>query len=256
MKYVRITVDGVVYDLMKTSTGEWVITNRAPLLEGDYPITITATTEFGREIIIDTTDEELVDALTLLVRDGVTISGNRMLDYYPYVIKIIEEFKAITCVEGFEFDFLTADIDLAVNEAYLTTMGENRIKQWEQKLGLTPNSDDSIEDRRAKIIALVRSNGKLNTTLINSIVNAFTGGTAISHIENSTLYVKVQPPQDNKLYRFTNVEEALAKKVPVHLGLVVNRDYATWGEILDNFASWNAVAQSENWESLQLYVAP
>ena len=256
VKHVRITVDGVVYNLVKRSNGEWSITNQAPLVEGDYPVTVVATTEYGQEIIIDTTDEGLVEALTLLVRDGITVSGNRMLEYYPQVIQVIEEFQAITCVEGFEIDFLKSDIDIAINEAYLTTMSERRIEEWEQRLGVVPSAEDSVDDRRSRIIALIRGNGKLNTSLINSIVNAFTDGVATSFIKDSTLYVKIQPPTDNKQYRFENVEEALAKRVPVHLGLVVTRDYATWGEILENFASWNAVSQSENWESIKLYVAP
>ena len=256
MKYVRITVDGVTYNLSKTSSGEWVISNKAPLSEGDYPVSVVATTEYGKEIVFDTTDESLVEALTLLVRDGVTVSGNRMLDYYPYVVKIIQEFKAITCVEGFEIDFLTSDVDIIINEAYLTTMGESRIKQWEQKLGLVSSVEDSIEDRRDKIIAVIRGNGKLNTALINSIVSAFTNGTAESYVEDSTLYVKIQPPVGNKQYRFTNVEQALKPKVPAHLNLVVTRDYATWGEIKDNFASWETIHNLDAWSDLLLFRAP
>jgi hypothetical protein len=256
MKHVRITVDGITYSLSKTSNGEWVISNKAPLSEGDYPVTVVATNEYGKEIVFDTTDESLIEILTLLVRDGVTTSGNRMLDYYPYVIKIVEEFKAITCVEGFEIDFLTSDIDIMVNEAYLTTMGESRIKQWEQKLGLVASVEDTLEDRRDKIIATIRGTGKLNTALINSIVSAFTNGVAISYIEDSTLYVKIQPPVGNKQYKFANVEKALKPKVPAHLGLVVMRDYATWGEIKDNFASWSAISQMDDWEAVKLYIAP
>ena len=179
-----------------------------------------------------------------------------MLDYYPYVVKIIQEFKAITCVEGFEIDFLTSDVDIIINEAYLTTMGESRIKQWEQKLGLVSSVEDSIEDRRDKIIAVIRGNGKLNTALINSIVSAFTNGTAESYVEDSTLYVKIQPPVGNKQYRFVNVEQALKPKVPAHLGLVVTRDYATWGEIKDNFASWETIYNLDEWSDLLLFRAP
>ena len=129
MKYVRITVDGVTYNLSKTSNDEWVITNKAPLVEGDYPVSVVATTEYGKEIVFDTTDESLVEVLTLLVRDGVTVSGSRMLDYYPYVVKIIQEFKAITCVEGFEIDFLKSDIDFIISCYFSFVKRNNRKKQ-------------------------------------------------------------------------------------------------------------------------------
>ena len=257
MKYVRITVDGITYNLVKMEDGTWVITTRAPQSAGDYLITVTLTTEAGQEIVVDTDDEDLLQALTLLVREGDTVSGDRMRKYYPKVISDIQEFKAIVRAEGFEVDFLKSELSIVVDDAYLTTMSEERIKEWEKLLSLTITSDETIEDRREKIIAIIRGSGKLNTSTINSIVGSFTNGaTAKSYIEDSVLYVKIFPPEGNKQYKFTNVENALRNKVPAHLGLVVTRNYATWGEISNNFASWKAVAQSDNWETIKLYVAP
>ena len=257
MKYVRITVDGKTYTLVQKDDGSWVVTNRAPLLAGSYVMTVTLTTQNGQDIVVDTTDEELLKAVTLLVIDGKTEAGVRMLDYYPQVIKIIAEFKALTLTEGFEIDFLKSDVNLSVNEAWLLTMGESRIQQWEKLLSLTPDSDESLDDRREKIIATIRGRGKLNTEKINSIVGAFTnGGTAISYIEDSTLYVKVQPPVESKVYKFSNVEEALKPLIPAHLGLVVTRDYATWGEIKENFYDWNSIYNQSAWSDLLLYRAP
>lgn len=257
MKYVRITVDGVTYNLVEISEGNWVVTARAPLSAGDYVMTVTMTTENGREITLDTTDEELLKAVTLLVRDGTTEGGVRMLDYYPEVIKVISEFKALMLSEGFEVDFLKTDVNLLVNEAYLRTMGESRIIEWEHLLKLTPTSDETLEDRKDKIIASIRGRGKLNTSTINSIVGAFTnGGTAISYIENGTLTVLVQPPIENRQYKFANVEKALKPLIPSHLGLSVIRDYATWGEIKDNYASWQSISELDTWEELLLYRAP
>jgi hypothetical protein len=257
MKFVKITVDGVVYNLMQLEDGTWVVTNRAPLSAGEYVMTITVVTEAGQEITIDTTDEELLKAVTLLVENGSTESGRRMLDYYPWVIKIILEFQAIIFSEGFEIDFLKSDVRMAVNDAWLLTMGELRIAEWENLLHLTPGEDETIEDRRDKIIATLRGKGKLNTALINSIVGAYTnGGTAESYIKDSVLYVKVNPPVGNKSYKFANVENTLKPLVPAHIGLSVSRNYATWGEIKENFASWDAVSKLDNWEELNLWLAP
>ena len=257
MKYVRITVDGVTYNLVETSEGTWKITTRAPLSAGDYLMTVVLTAENGREIILDTTDEELLKAITLLVVDGVTEGGYRMLDYYPEVIKQILEFKALMLSEGFEIDFLKTDVNLIVNEGYLLTMSERRIAEWENLLKLAPTSDETIEDRRDKIIAAIRGKGKLNTKTINSIVGSFTnGGTAISYIEDSTLFVKVQPPNNNKQYKFSNVEKALISLIPAHLSLSVIRDYANWKDIKDNFLTWQSLKELNAWEDLLYYRAP
>lgn len=256
MQFVKITVDGVTYHLVKQVDGTWIVTNRAPLSAGEYVMSVTMVTETGQEVKLDTTDENLLKAVTLLVQDGTTDSGNRMLNYYPEVIKVLREFQALTCVEGFEVDFLKSDIDIIVNDAWLSTMGEGRIKEWEKLLKLTPKSDDTLVDRRDRIIATMRGRGKLNTALISSVVNAYTGGVATSFIENSVLYVRIEPPENNKQFKFTNVENTLRPLVPAQLGLSVTRNYATWGDIKNNFASWQAVSELDNWEALKLYVAP
>lgn len=257
MKYVKITVDGVTYYLVRTSEGEWRVTAKAPLSAGEYVMTVVLTTESGQEITLDTNDEELLKAVTLLVINGVTDAGIRMLDYYPEVIKKILEFKALIFSEGFEIDFVKTDVNFLANESYLLTMSEDRIVEWEKLLKLTPTSDETIEDRRDKIVAAIRGKGKLNTKGINSVVGAFTnGGTAISYIQDNTLYVKVQPPHGNKEYKFSNVEKALLPLIPAHLNLSVIRDYATWKDVKDNFALWSSVKELPTWEDLLFYRAP
>ena len=256
MKYVQITVDGIVYTLRQTTSGEWVVTNRAPYVAGEYPITVTGKTNAGQEITIDVDDPELLHALTLIVTEQNTVSGERMLNYYPEAIRKILEFQAFIKSEGFEIDFLKNDIELSVNEAYLSTMGEARTAEWEKALGISASDDETLQDRRDTIIARIRGQGKLNTTLINAIVNAFTGGSAESYINDSVLYVKVSPPPGNKQYKFTNVVQELNKKVPAHLGIYVARNYSTWGEVSRNYSDWNAVKQLATWEDLLLYIAP
>lgn len=256
MRYVQITVDGVSYTLQQNSKGEWTVTNRAPYVSGEYPITVIATTEAGQEVTINVDDPELLQALTLIVTEGSTISGERMFNYWPKAIQQILEFQALINAEGFEIDFLSSDIDVSVNEAYLLTMGEERVANWERLLGIAYGEDETLDDRRDTIIARIRGQGKLNTSLINSIVGAFTGGTADSYIKDSVLYVEITPPPENKQYKFANVVQELNKKIPAHLGINVKRNYSTWGEVVENFTDWNTVSQLNTWEDLMLYVAP
>lgn len=175
----------------------------------------------------------------------------RMNNYYPQVIQAIEEFKAIVDTESPELEDLSVAKDRVIDDAYFLTMSEKRVEQWENILGIRPLEDSSVSDRRDTIIARIRGQGKLNTALINSIVNAFTGGTANSWVEDGVLYVEITPPPSNKQYKFSNVEQELVKKVPAHLGFNVRRnylewvevknDYATWQDVKNNFSSWNDV---------------
>lgn len=180
----------------------------------------------------------------------------RMLGYYPPVIQNTLEFQAIIDAEYPEIENLATEVTKATDNAYLLTMDESRIKQWEALLSIRPIEGSSIEDRRETIIARIRGQGKLNTNLINTIVGTFTGGTADSYIADSTLYVEITPPPGNKSYQFANVEQELSKKVPAHLQLVVRRNYnnwseiedksATWNDVKTNFSTWNDVLMTEN----------
>lgn len=179
----------------------------------------------------------------------------RMLNYYPQVIREIFEFRAIIEAESEQMQAQSDGRDAVMNQSYLPTMGEVRIKQWEKALGITPIQDSSLDDRRDTVIARIRGQGKLNEALISSIVNAFTGGKAKSWVENSTLYVEITPSPDNKQYQFANVEQELNKKLPAHLGLSVNRSYVDWNKIKTTFTTWQNVKDGfDTWEDVYLYV--
>ena len=178
----------------------------------------------------------------------------RMNEYYPEVIRTITEFQAIIDGEYPEFEQLSEANQAITNDAYLLTMSEDRVEQWEHVLGITPLVDSSLSDRRDTITARIRGQGKLNTTLISNIVNAFTGGTANSWIEDSVLYVEITPPPGNKQFKFKTVEQELALKVPAHLGLKVERNYYDWGDVISKYSTWKDVRDNFGaWEDVYLF---
>ena len=152
----------------------------------------------------------------------------RMRSYYPQAIQMIAEFQAIVGAEAPEFEQMSVANDKIVSDAYLSTMGEDRIAQWERFLGITPSNRLKLSERRDVIIARIRAQSKLNTLTINSIVNAFTGGSAESWVKDSTLYVEVQLPHGDKSFDFANIENEIKLKIPAHLNLVITRNYNTW----------------------------
>ena len=179
----------------------------------------------------------------------------RMNSYYPQVIQSILEFQAIIDSEYPEIESANVSKEDVLANAYLTTMDIDRIIQWEKLLGIRPIEGSSKEDRRETIIARIRGQGKLNSALINTIVNTFTGGTAKSWIKDSILYVEIIPPPKNKQYRFENVEQELAKKIPAHLGFEISRNYFTWEDIKNSFTTWEDVnSANDTWEDVFLFV--
>ncbi len=176
---------------------------------------------------------------------------DRMNSYYPKVIQSILEFQAIIDSEYPELESVSDGTERVINDAYLTTMSEDRIEQWENMLGIQPIEGSSISDRRETIIARIRGQGKLNTELINIIVGTFTGGTAESEVRDGVLYVEIALPPNNKQFQFLNVEQELKNKLPTHLGLQVSRNYYNWEEIDDICPTWTDIRDTyATWEDV------
>lgn len=181
----------------------------------------------------------------------------RMWNYYPEIVKKIKEFPAMVQAKCPEMGFLSEERAKILNNAWMLTMDETRVKQWERLLGIVPLPDSTLEDRRETIAARVYGGYKLNTESIRAIVNIFTQSGCRSYFRDSTIYVIIYPPSGDKTYRFENIENELWRRVPAHLNLNVSRSYVTWGEIKDNFTSWQDVKDNfETWDDVKYYVAP
>lgn len=175
----------------------------------------------------------------------------RMLGYYPPVIQSILDFQAIVDSESPEIESLGEEVSKVSLDAYLTTMSEERITQWEKRLGVRPSANATLEDRRSVILARVRGQGKLNTALIDKIVNAFTGNTAKSKVVNGVLYIEIRLPANNRNYDLDSLKNELLKKVPAHLGVQITLEYSTWGNVKNLHPTWSDVLESHGtWENV------
>lgn len=182
-------------------------------------------------------------------------TSQRMLSYYPKVIEQIKEYQALQYANGEIIESLIINIENGANEACLTTMDVLRIEQWEHLLNLSYDDDETVEDRRDKIIARLNGNKKLNTSSINSIVKVFTEGSAECRFENSTIYVDILPPPNQKRFKFDNVVTELEARKPAHLSIVVTAKYSTWDDIKTHHTDWNAVKNYfDDWDDVRLII--
>lgn len=191
----------------------------------------------------------------------LTINYNeQMLNYYPEVIKAIREFQVMIETESLEVEEMHQALTKALEDAYVSTANEDRIAQWEQYLGIIPlpqGNDDLatwLSDRRETILARLYSTPKLNTKSISDIVKIFTGGTSKCYFKDSTIYIMISPPKNNKSYKFENVEQELRNKIPAHLAFQVTRNYCTWLALKENFSTWGDVQSNfTTWEDVLAY---
>lgn len=175
-----------------------------------------------------------------------SVIGRRMYEYYPLVVQIIVDFQIVIASEYPEFEMAWTAKDDVLANAFLLTMGESRIAEWESILSLNHDDGDTLEQRRDAVVARLRGTGKLNTESINRIVNAFTGGTAESYVRNSTLYVWILPPKEVKAYKFQAIEDEISARKPAHLGLHVERKFQTWRDVKSKCPTWEDESDKYN----------
>lgn len=188
----------------------------------------------------------------------LTINYNeQMLNYYPEVIKAIREFQYLIETQSLQVEEMHKELTKMLGNAYVSDADENRLSDWENFLGIIPlpQGDDDLEtwlsDRRETILARLYNSPNLNTQSISDIVSIFTGGTAESYFENGTIYVLISPPENNKQYKFANVEQELRKKIPAHLGFEVGVNYFTWEEVQRASPTWNDVSDDhDDWNDV------
>ena len=178
--------------------------------------------------------------------------NNKLIEYLPNYLHDVKEFNAIFDAEDLQFKVLFPLIESIFDETIIMNCSEERLSQWEQALGVEVMG--TLEERRYYVKALLRGNGKLNEAKIKTIVEAFTGGDAIVTFEDSTLIVKVLPPNNGEVYRFPDVERALKPLIPAHIGLSVVRHYSTWGDIKNSITSWEAVSNLSDWDEVRNWI--
>lgn len=178
-----------------------------------------------------------------------------MLNYYPTAIRSLLEFQALIQSIGFEVDFLKGEFTFTINDAFLSTVGVERVRQWERALSISVPNGATLQERRNAVLARLQSRFKLNTESIASIVKTLTNGTCVSYFKDSCIYVEIAPPDSAQVETFPSVENELKRRKPAHLDLRVYRKFSTWGDIKNNFTSWLDVADSfSDWKAVKYYL--
>lgn len=176
------------------------------------------------------------------------------IEYLPPFYEEIKDIKAIGDVIDEFFRVALEDIGIVRNDFFIDTASAQRLDYWERILGII--SDGRTQEQRRNLIkARMQGGGKLNEEKIAAIVRNFTGGSADISFENSTITVKIAPPDNAEEFRQQDVIFALSPLIPAHLQLSVIRFFDTWETRKDNYQSWNAIKSSfESWHDVKFNV--
>ena len=174
--------------------------------------------------------------------------------YLPLIFQDIAEYEALSNAETPLIADLEEKTDKIVDESFLSTMSEARLIEWENALGIVPRTTN-LTQRRSVVLSRFRGTGKLSKTVINAIVNAFTGGSAVVTFEDGVIYLKVAPPSNTFVdFSTETLIEELNKRKPAHLMINVELAYITWGQLRTAFSSWQEIRDNlGDWSEVKQY---
>lgn len=174
--------------------------------------------------------------------------------YLPIILQDIAEYKALSIAESPVLADIEEKTNRIVEDSFLSTMSASRLREWENALGIVP-TNNSIEQRRSIVLSRFRGTGKLNKTLIQAMVDAFTGGSATVTFEDSILKVKIAPPSSTfEDFSIDTLANELYKRKPAHLLMTVELAYITWEQLKDNFPTWQSINDNfDSWDEVYKY---
>lgn len=186
----------------------------------------------------------------------LVLSAKRMMEYLPPFWHEYAEMKQILQNEGAEIDSLDEDSNYILTDAFLYTMTERRIEEWETWLGLPPTG--TLEERRLAILNYFAVISKMTKESIQVLVaQLYQGARAIVRFKDSTIKITIKPlpEHDTDEIAFELLINQLALRKPTHLPLFVDRYIGTWSEINQGFTSWGAVkARRTNWQAVYDFI--
>ena len=186
----------------------------------------------------------------------LVLSAKRMMEYLPPFWHEYAEMKQILQNEGAEIDSLDEDSQYILTDAFLYTMTERRIEEWESWLGLPPTG--TLEERRLAILNYFAVISKMTKESIQVLVaQLYQGARAIVRFKDSTIKITIKPlpEHDTEEIEFELLINQLALRKPTHLPLFVDRYIGTWNEVKQGFTSWGVVkARRTNWQAVYDFI--
>lgn len=186
----------------------------------------------------------------------LVLSAKRMMEYLPPYWQEYAEMKAILRSTGSELDKLNDQSEFILTDAFIITMSERRIREWEKWLELPPTG--TLEDRRLAILEYFAVISKLTKESIQVLVaRLYKGARAIVRFNDSTIKITIKPlpEHDTEDIDFEILLKQLQKRKPCHIGLYADRYVSTWGEIKKGFKTWGAVkGLCRNWQEVYEFI--
>lgn len=179
--------------------------------------------------------------------------GKVMVSNCPRYYDTSRVFKSNLQASGVELDVLKQGIDEILDQFFVPT-ATWWLDKWEEELGLESYAGKPIEQRRAQIISKIRGIGTVTIQLIQSVAEAYDGGSVEveDHPETYSFIVRfidtrgVPPNLDD-------LKTAIEEIKPAHLAVEYKFRYLIWDELDNINTTWDSLdAHLYSWDQLEV----
>ena len=147
------------------------------------------------------------------------MTGRELLAYLPYLYREIAEYQGICAGEQPQIDAAWAAAAQCMDDQFIPSAGDYGLARWEAMLGISPAASDTLQTRRARILALLlREQNPYTLPWLRAWLEAqFGAGSVTAEVEDYTLWIEYLDPGDDPVGLTDAIAAALEEILPLNL---------------------------------------
>lgn len=184
-----------------------------------------------------------------------------MLSYLPRYYESSTLMRALMQVAGTEMDDLRGAIESLLNNLFVRTADAWGLDLWEAELGLAPDLELTLEERRDRAVAKLTGHGTATREQIARVAASYANGEILVEDQDNdpalVYTVRVTFIGERGIpSSLADVERSVQEVIPAHLVLEFAFTYNTWDDIDAQGWTWNQVDALaltwDQWDAMNL----
>lgn len=148
-----------------------------------------------------------------------------LLQKLPAILRGCREYQAVADAETPEFTALWAAIESAQENQYIPTLDETGIKRWEKILSVIPKADETLDDRRFRILNRVNESLPFTYRFLQNQFTLLCGEDGYSlQLDHGAYKLTVRVALTTKS-KYTDVDTMLRRVVPANIVIDLSLKY-------------------------------
>lgn len=186
----------------------------------------------------------------------LVLTAAEMKSFLPLYWHNYDDMMVYLKALGADIDMLDTEKEFILTDAFIMTMSEQRIEQWEKWLKLAPVG--TLDDRRLAILSYFAVISKMTRESIQTLVyTLYNSARSEVTFNDSTIKIVIKPLPDHAgdELDFNRLLSQLNSRKPCHISLTVQRWFNTWGDIKASFSTWQDLKnRCASWQEVYNYV--